>query len=63
MAFQDKAKFDKNRGLELKHGRLCMAATIGMIAPDVFGRFPGSLSPSAGLKFSDIPSGIAAVSK
>merc|ERR1719392_104581 len=48
MAFQDKAKFERNRELELKHGRICMVATIGMVAPDIFGRFPGYLSPSAG---------------
>eukprot|EP00929_Paragymnodinium_shiwhaense_P118793 TRINITY_DN906_c1_g5_i2.p1 TRINITY_DN906_c1_g5~~TRINITY_DN906_c1_g5_i2.p1 ORF type:complete len:697 (-),score=189.89 TRINITY_DN906_c1_g5_i2:8-2098(-) len=63
MAFQDKAKFEKNRELELKHGRICMAATIGMIVPDVFGRLPGYLSPSMGLKFTDIPSSIEAVGK
>mmetsp|Transcript_28221 Transcript_28221/g.58700 ORF Transcript_28221/g.58700 Transcript_28221/m.58700 type:complete len:704 (-) Transcript_28221:111-2222(-) len=63
MAFGDKARFDRNRELELKHGRICMVATIGMVAPDIFGRFPGDLSPSQGLHFSDIPSGLAAVSK
>jgi len=63
MAFQDKAKFDKNRELELKHGRICMVATIGMIVPDVFGKFPGYLSPSMGLKFSDIPCTIDAIYK
>merc|ERR1712061_879207 len=52
MAFQDKAKFDRNRELELKHGRICMVATIGMVAPDLFGRLPGFLSPSANLKFA-----------
>jgi hypothetical protein len=63
MAFQDKAKFDRNRELELKHGRVCMAATIGVFVPDLFGRFEGYLSPSMGLKFSDIPSTIDAVGK
>jgi len=63
MAFQDKAKFDRNRELELKHGRICMAATIGMFVPDLFGRFPGYLSPSEGIKFADIPSTIDAVGK
>jgi hypothetical protein len=63
MAFQDQAKFERNRTLELKHGRLCMLSTIGMVAPDVFGRFPGELSPSMGLKYADIPSGIAAIYK
>ncbi|CAJ1337769.1 unnamed protein product [Effrenium voratum] len=55
MAFQDEAKFRKNRELELKHGRICMVATIGMIVPDLFGRFGGYLSPSMNLKFTDVP--------
>mmetsp|Transcript_28218 Transcript_28218/g.58684 ORF Transcript_28218/g.58684 Transcript_28218/m.58684 type:complete len:444 (+) Transcript_28218:2-1333(+) len=63
MAFQDKAKFDRNRELEIKHGRVCMLATIGMVAPDIFGRLPGYLSPSQGIAFADIPSGLGAVSK
>ncbi|CAE6971740.1 unnamed protein product [Symbiodinium natans] len=63
MAFQDEEKFRRNRELELKHGRICMAATIGMIVPDLFGRFGGYLSPSAGLKFSDIPCTIEAIYK
>jgi len=63
MAFQDEAKFRKNRELELKHGRVCMAATIGIIVPDLFGRFDGYLSPSAGLKFADVPSTIDAIYK
>eukprot|EP00930_Biecheleria_cincta_P089756 TRINITY_DN790_c0_g1_i1.p1 TRINITY_DN790_c0_g1~~TRINITY_DN790_c0_g1_i1.p1 ORF type:complete len:436 (-),score=87.03 TRINITY_DN790_c0_g1_i1:91-1245(-) len=63
MAFQDEAKFRRNRELELKHGRICMAATIGIITPDLFGRFEGYLSPSMGLKFSDVPSTIDAIYK
>jgi len=63
MAFQDEEKFRKNRELELKHGRICMAATIGMFVPDLFGRFDGYLSPSLDLKFSDVPSTIDAIYK
>jgi len=40
-----------------------MVASIGMIAPDVFGKFDGFLSPSTGLKFSDIPCSIDAIYK
>lgn len=58
-----KEEFDRRRAVELKHGRVCMFATIGMVAPDLFGKWGGELSPSAGLKFADIPSGIAAVGK
>ena len=63
MAFQDEEKFLRNRELELKHGRICMVATIGMIVPDLFGRFGGFLSPSMGLKFSDVPCTIEAIYK
>ena len=63
MAFQDEEKFRRNRELELKHGRICMVATIGMIVPDLFGRFGGFLSPSMNLKFSDIPCTIEAIYK
>merc|ERR1712066_913393 len=36
---------------------------MGYITPEVAGKFPGYLSPSMGLKFADIPNGLAAVSK
>merc|ERR1712100_979294 len=47
----DMAKFKRRRSVELKHGRICMMATMGYI------------TPSAGLKFADIPNGLAAISK
>ena len=40
-----------------------MLATMGYITPEVVGKFPGFLSPSANLKFADIPNGLGAVSK
>ena len=40
-----------------------MLATVGYITPEITGKFPGYLSPSAGLKFADIPNGLAAISK
>jgi len=58
-----KDEFDRRRAVELKHGRVCMFACLGMLAPDLFGKWDGDLSPSAGLKFADIPSGIAAIPK
>ncbi|CAE8621584.1 unnamed protein product [Polarella glacialis] len=58
-----KEEFDRRRAVELKHGRLCMFATIGLVWPDLFGKWGGYLSPSQGLKFTDVPSGIAAISK
>eukprot|EP00439_Symbiodinium_sp_Y106_P048808 s1886_g6.t1 len=36
---------------------------MGYITPEITGKFPGYLSPSAGLKFADIPNGLAAISK
>jgi len=50
-------KFARWRAVELKHGRIAMAATVGYIAQECL-RWPGYLSPSAGVKFSDIPNGI-----
>jgi hypothetical protein len=55
--------FARRRQTELKHGRISMLATMGYITPEITGKFPGFLSPSAGLKFADIPNGLAAVSK
>merc|ERR1719436_207825 len=55
--------FARRRQTELKHGRVSMLATMGYITPELTGKFPGYLSPSAGLKFSDIPNGLAAISK
>jgi len=59
----DKAIFLRRRETEIKHGRISMLATMGYITPELTGKFPGYLSPSAELKFVDIPNGLAAVSK
>jgi hypothetical protein len=40
-----------------------MLATMGYITPEIIGKWPGYLSPSAGLKFADVPNGLAAISK
>ncbi len=53
----DMTKFKRRRASELKHGRICMYATLGYIVPEYF-RFPGFLSVSENLKFADMPSGI-----
>merc|ERR1719198_2635790 len=53
----DEATFKRRRATELKHGRVCMYATLGYIVPEYF-RFPGFLSVSENLKFADMPSGI-----
>ena len=48
------------RCVELKHGRVAMAATVGYLYNDLQLNFPGTLSPSIGLKFTDVPTGLAA---
>jgi len=59
----DVATFQRRRTTEIKHGRICMLATMGYITPELTGKFPGYLSNSLDLKFGDIPNGLAAVSK
>lgn len=58
----DAINFKRRRQEELKHGRTAMWATLGYIIPEYF-RFPGFLDPTKGLKFTDLPNGIAAMSK
>ena len=48
------------RCVEIKHGRVAMAATVGYLYNDLKLYLPGTLSPSAGLKFEDVPTGLAA---
>merc|ERR1712019_131145 len=55
--------FQRRRGTEIKHGRVSMLAAMGYITPELTGKLPGYLSPSTGLKFADIPIGLAAISK
>ncbi|CAK0859606.1 unnamed protein product [Prorocentrum cordatum] len=47
--------FARRRQTELKHGRVSMLATMGYITPEITGKLPGYLSPSAGLKFAGHP--------
>merc|ERR1712146_632795 len=58
----DVEKFVRRRETEFKHGRVAMFATIGYIVPE-YVRLPGELSPSSGLKFTDVPNGLGALSK
>merc|ERR1712223_467677 len=59
----DSATFLRRRETEIKHGRISMLATMGYITPELTGKWPGDLSPSAGVKFADVPTGLAAISK
>jgi len=56
----DASAFRRRRETELKHGRVAMIACIGYITPE-FARFPGSISQSARLDFTEIPNGLAAL--
>jgi light-harvesting complex I chlorophyll a/b binding protein 1 len=58
----DSQVFYRRRCSEIKHGRVAMIAAMGYIIPEYF-RWPGYLSPSTGLKFTDVPNGLAALSK
>merc|ERR1712060_263314 len=55
--------FQRRRQTELKHGRVSMLATMGYITPEITGKLPGYLYPSMGIKFEDVPNGLAAISK
>ena len=50
-------KFQRWRAVEIKHGRIAMMATLGYIAQETVD-FPGYLSISQNIKFSDVPNGI-----
>merc|ERR1712176_485592 len=45
---------------EVKHGRIAMLATVGMLVQQNYS-FEGYIPPSQGLKFEDIPNGLAAL--
>ena len=48
---------------ERRHGRVSMLEATDYLNPDIVGKLPGFRSPSAGLKFGDIPNGLAAISQ
>merc|ERR1719316_1281640 len=54
--------FARRRQTELKHGRISMLATMGYIVPE-YARWPGYLAPNSGIKFTDVPNGLGALSK
>merc|ERR1712057_2233 len=58
----DADDFKRRRGVELKHGRVSMLACIGYIVPEYF-KWPGFVSPSQAIRFTDIPNGLGAFSK
>ena len=50
--------FERRRAVERKHGRVAMMAVVGTIVHNNHIVFDGYLSPSANLKFSDVPTGV-----
>lgn len=50
--------FDAYRAVELKHGRVAQLAVIGYVVPEFY-RWGGDIAP--GLKFADVPNGVAAL--
>jgi len=58
----DEDRFDRLREVELKHGRISMLAVLGHIVTTAGVRLPGTIDTS-GTKFTDIPSGLAALGK
>ena len=43
--------------LEIKHGRICMLAVVGILTTEAGFRWPGYLSKSLDIKFADVPGG------
>jgi hypothetical protein len=55
----DRDTFDQYRAAETKHGRVAMLAVLGYVATETY-HWPGEIA--FGLKFADVPSGLAALS-
>merc|ERR1712060_892933 len=45
--------FKRRRCVEIRHGRICMLATMGYITPEITGKFPGYLSLDEKILFED----------
>jgi len=56
----DQDRFDRLREVELKHGRVSMLAVLGHVVTTAGVRLPGDIDLD-GDKFSDIPTGLAAL--
>jgi len=56
----DEEQFTRWRTIELKHGRVSMAAVTGYLVQETT-RWPGYIAPGDDLKFADVPNGVAAL--
>merc|ERR1719331_3564462 len=54
---QGPARYRRFVEMEIKHGRLAMAAFLGVVTTYSGARWPGYLSKAEGIKFSDLPGG------
>lgn len=52
--------YNHYRSVEVKHGRIAMAATLGQLTQENY-HFDGFISPSSNLQFADIPNGLGAL--
>jgi light-harvesting complex I chlorophyll a/b binding protein 1 len=55
------ANFDKYRAAELKHGRVCMIATVGLVAQHSW-KLPYIVTPGGFIDLGSVPSGFGAIS-
>ena len=55
--------FKRRRRTELMLGLISMLATMAYITLEITGKISCLLSPSAGMKFADVPNGLAAIAK
>mmetsp|Transcript_21507 Transcript_21507/g.45354 ORF Transcript_21507/g.45354 Transcript_21507/m.45354 type:complete len:211 (+) Transcript_21507:75-707(+) len=58
---EDTDSFARRRAVEIKHGRIAMAAVVGTVVHNNHIVFDGYLSPSNDLKFSDVPTGMGGI--
>ena len=64
MYVKNHARFSPRTGaVERKHGRVGMVAMLGCIVHNADIEFPGYLSNSQNIKFSDIPNGLYGITK
>ena len=54
-----KVNFLRRRAVESKHGRVSLCACVGDFVP-TYSKLGGYLSPSMGIRFSDVPNGLVA---